>query len=361
LPPTTKPPTPAPTTQPPTLAPTSAPTSTPRPTATAAPPLVTPAPTVAPPVVAQVAVQLRLAVTVATASAPAFQRRFERSVADALAINVSRVSVTGVIAGSAILVVAISPDESANATSTLPSGGSSSSSSSSSAAAAAASAAEMQQLAASLVSQAANPSSPLIAQVAAQTGAQVDTSFQPPPPVTLYTCWDGSSVHAPSACPSAPVPAAAAAAASPAEANGSSKPLGIYAGIGVALALVLGALVYCWYRSRRAQSYRQHHDGAAADADDGRHGDHGIEMHAHEHHAASVALDSLPATIGAPVDPSVRLVRRPVADSLALNPHELRGQFAGFQQQQQQQASHLPGVVAPNTQFLQTRSYQNFV
>jgi hypothetical protein len=294
-----------------------------------------------------------------------------------LAINVSRVTVTDVIAGSAILVVAISPDESANTTSSsssTSSGGSGSSSSSSSssaaAAAAAASAAEMQQLAASLVSQAANPSSALVAQVAAQTGAQVDTSFQPPPPVTLYTCWDGSAVHAQSACPAAPN---ANSAAGPSEADGSSKPPGmiVYAGIGAALVVVIGALIYCWCRSRRAKSYQQHLDVDAHD--ERRHANHGIEMNANDHRPAAAegaAFDSvaaaapMPATIRAPVvDASVRLVRRQVSDSLAFNPQELRSQFAEFQQPQQQHASHLPGVVAANSLLPPTRtdSYQNFV
>jgi hypothetical protein len=174
------------------------------------------------------------------------------SVASSLGINATRVSVTDVIAGSAILIVAIAPN---NVTG-----------SSSPAVPPTAAVAEMQLLASSLVTQAANPSSALVAQVAAQTGALVDTSFQPPPPAFAFTCWDGSLVHAQTACP-----VAAHSSASPSP-DLEVKPLGaiVYVGAGAALLLGIVVLVYCWCRKRRLQlSYHQNadHTGTRFDGD----------------------------------------------------------------------------------------------
>jgi hypothetical protein len=209
-----------------------------------------------------VSVQLRLAATVATASAPAFRRQFESSVATSIGINASRVSVTDVLAGSAIMIVAIASSDAANATSAA-----------SSSAPPSATAAELQQLASALVAQAANPSSSLVVQVAAQTGAQVDTSFQPPPPALAYTCWDGSSVPAPTACP-ATAPTTVPTTVPPSQTaapDSEAKSLGVivYVGAGAALLAVTVVLVYCWYRKRRSPlSYRTHGDDGGTRFDD---------------------------------------------------------------------------------------------
>jgi hypothetical protein len=210
------------------------------------------------------------------------------SVASALGINATRVLVTDVIAGSAILIVAIAPN---NVTG-----------SSSPAVPPTAAVAEMQLLASSLVAQSANPSSALAAQVAAQTGALVDTSFQPPPPAFAYTCWDGSSVTSPTMCA---VTAHSTSSPSP---ESEAKPLSaiVYVGAGAALLLGIVVFVYCWCRKRRSPlSYHQNGgdiDDTGFDDDAPRGPKRVPEQVGSDARSAYSGLDLLPRTFAASHD-----------------------------------------------------------